>query len=318
VERFGRIFDKIQSRIIFIEPDGCPFCLRDCTQRVVIIRERLRHRTFQSRIIARCISSVDFLHVSVHVCRTHVCPHVHLNTRLRGAIKPVIRRVPSERTRRRGTGEEDSKRAGRCYRRIGSQLGTYIHALNNSEAMISKLQITRRPTTKPAMGASSSLPRSLHFFFVFLYHLILSARSTSRVRFLLLLLLLLPRVRLLFLLLPPLVLAESLLAPFASVHQSSIRRNYNNNNDKSRNNVLCPREYREVEEDRDRDGKQQRGGRGLPPPAARESSFFFFILRLLLRHVSLYRFSLNRRYRAAIGQEYTKTALRGTTRRNAN
>lgn len=30
---------------------------------------------------------------------------------------------------------------------------------------------------------------------------------------------------------------------FASVHQKSIHRNYNNNNDKSRNNVLCPREY---------------------------------------------------------------------------
>jgi hypothetical protein len=39
-----------------------------------------------------------------------------------------------------------------------------------------------------------------------------------------------------------------------------------------------------------------RGGGGLPPPAAREPSFFFFIFRLLLRHVSLYRFSLNRRY----------------------
>lgn len=57
--------------------------------------------------------------------------------------------------------EEDPERAGpgRCYRWIGSQLGTYIHApLNNSEAMISKLQITRRLTTKPAMGAPSSLP----------------------------------------------------------------------------------------------------------------------------------------------------------------
>lgn len=57
--------------------------------------------------------------------------------------------------------EEDPERAGpgRCYRWIGSQLGTYIHApLNNFEAMISKLQITRRLTTKPAMGAPSSLP----------------------------------------------------------------------------------------------------------------------------------------------------------------
>jgi len=150
-------------------------CPQDCTQRVVIIRERdyLIARS-QSRIIARCISSVDFLHVSVHVCRTHVSPYVHLNTRLRGAIKPVIRRVPSETTRRRGAGKEDLKRAGRCYRRIGSQLGTYIHALNNSEAMISKLQITRRPTTKPAMGASSSLPRPVTTFCSFFFTILSS------------------------------------------------------------------------------------------------------------------------------------------------
>lgn len=50
--------------------------------------------------------------------------------------------------------EREGPRESRCYRRIGSQLGTYIHAPpNNSEAMISKLQITRRPTTKPTMEA---------------------------------------------------------------------------------------------------------------------------------------------------------------------
>jgi len=53
-----------------------------------------------------------------------------------------------------GGDSEERKGEYRCYRRIGSQLGTYIHAPpNNFEAMISKLQITRRPTTKPAMEA---------------------------------------------------------------------------------------------------------------------------------------------------------------------
>lgn len=121
--------------------------------------------------------------------------------------------------------------------------------------MISKLQITRRPTTKPAMEASSSswfLLRPVNTFSSFFFNVLSSPHGPPSASELLSVLL--PRVRLFLLfflsfslpcsLSPRLLSLASPAGVFASVHQRSIHRNYNNNNDKSSNNVLCPREYR--------------------------------------------------------------------------
>lgn len=145
----------------------------------------------------------------------------------------------------------------------------------------------------PSRG-SSFVPGN-HFFFVF-FTILSSPLRSSCVRFLLFLVPSWDRLSLLppFRFVPP----EFLSRPFrifASVHQRSIHQNYNNNNDKSRNNVLCPREYI---------GRGPRGmgngsagrdsGRGRSSTCRPGAIIFFF--RLFFWNVSPYRFSLNRRY----------------------
>lgn len=107
--------------------------------------------------------------------------------------------------------------------------------------MISKLQITRRPTTKPAMGASSSswfLLRPMNTFSSFFFYRPLFYGPPSA-RFSLFFCRGFVSSSFSLVLSSPRVSRVSQARVFASVHQRSIHRNYNNNNDKSRNTTCA-------------------------------------------------------------------------------
>lgn len=140
----------------------------------------------------------------------------------------------------------------RCYRWIGSQLGTYFMRLRiTSKRWYRSYKLPGGQPRNPRWEPSSFLavPPSLGNHFFFLFFTILSSplgppfASASCCS--VFLSLFLPRNRVF-----PLrfLYRSSRISPsprvFASVHQRSIHQNYNNNNDKSRNNVPCPREYR--------------------------------------------------------------------------
>lgn len=139
--------------------------------------------------------------------------------------------------------------SGRCYRWIGSQLAVriFMRLRITSKRWYRSYKLPGGQPRNPRWKLSSFLavPPSPGNHFFFFFFIILSSplsppfawafchsychRIVSSSFF------------------PPSLFPSNPSQPlkvFASVHQRSIHRNYNNNNDKSRNNVLCPQEYR--------------------------------------------------------------------------